>query len=80
MSEVKLKSVRLSFNSLFEAREFKGSRTYNAKFLIQPGSVNHKAVMAAIKEAATEKFGKKADAILEKHKSSNIKGQYKAIA
>lgn len=82
MAKVKLAKVRLSmFNdSLFEAREFEkgdGKFRYSANFLIEKGDANHKAVEAAIKEAAEDKFGKKAAATVESLRGNNNKFCYR---
>lgn len=76
--------VRLSFPDIFEATQYegKGAFRYNASFLIVPGGENDKRVQAAIKEAADEKFGKKAAAMLEgirgnSNKMCYVKGDLK---
>lgn len=61
MSVVKLKNKRLFFPALFEAKAFKDSRTFSATLGIEPGSADHKAIEAAIKEVADAKYGKTAD-------------------
>ena len=58
-----LKDVRLSYPELFTAREFQpgdGKPRYSASFLVEPGSENHKTVLAAIQAEMKEKFGAKA--------------------
>lgn len=64
-TEVMLKNVRLSFPDLFEAKDYQDNKKfrYSATFLVEPGSANDKALQAAIKEAAAEKFEKKAGQI-----------------
>lgn len=65
--KVKLSNVRLSFPDLFHAKEFKtgdGKPRFNATFLIEPGSEQDKAIEAAIKAAAVETHGPKADKFL----------------
>lgn len=62
MSIVKLPGKRLFFPSLFEPKEFKGSRTFSATLGIEPDSPEHKAIEKAILEVAEAKFGKKAAA------------------
>lgn len=78
MAKVKLNDVRLSFPDLWEATQYEGAGAfrYNASFLIEPGSANDKAVQAAILEAATEKWGKKAAATLESIKGNSNKFCY----
>jgi hypothetical protein len=53
---------RLFFPALFEAKEFKGTRTFSGMFGVEPGSPEHKEIEKAILEVATAKFGKKAEA------------------
>ena len=74
--KVMLKQVRLSFPDLFVAKQYegKGDFKYSASFLIEPGSDNDKAIQAALKAAAVEKFGKRTDAVLESIRGS--KQQY----
>jgi hypothetical protein len=74
--KVSLKKVRLSFPDLFVAKQYegKGDFKYAASFLIEPGSDNDKAVQAAIKAVAVEKWGKRVDAVLESIRGS--KQQY----
>jgi len=60
--KVMLKNVRLSFPDLFEAVEFKpgdGKPRFNATFMIEPASANHKKIEEAIEAAAKEQFGVK---------------------
>lgn len=60
-----LKDVRLSYNDLFTPREYQpgdGKPRYSATVLIEPGSENHKTIMAAIQAEMKEKFGEKAKA------------------
>ena len=78
MPSIKLKMVRLSFPDLFTPVQYqgKGKFRYNASFLIVPGSENDKIVQAAIKEAAVEKFGARADAILESIRGNSNKMCY----
>jgi hypothetical protein len=65
--KVKLANVRLSFPDLFKAVQYQGEGPFNyrAQFLVEPGSANHKAIEAAIKEVAKAKWAAKADAILK---------------
>lgn len=62
---VMLKSVRLSFPDLFEAREYEkgdGKPRFSETLLIVPGSDNDKAIRAAITEECKAKFGAKWEA------------------
>lgn len=67
MAKVLLKGVRLSFPDLFVAKPFKpdDEPKFKGTFLIEKEDVQCKAVEAAIKEVATEKWGAKADAVLK---------------
>lgn len=78
MPQLKLKDVRLAFPDLFEAKQYQGAGPfrYSATFLVVPGSENDKLIRAAIKEAAAEKFGKKADAIVKGIESNSNKFCY----
>lgn len=78
MASIQLKNVRLSFPDLFQAVQYQGAGNfrYNASFLIEPGSENDKKVQAAIKEAAAEKLGKKADAFIAANKGNSNKFCY----
>lgn len=77
LNNTKTDPVRLSFNNLFEARSFQGGPlNYDAKFLIKKGGDNDKRIRAAMLETATEKFGKKAEQTIEKHKTNNMKCCY----
>lgn len=62
---IQLKSVRLSFPDLFEARDYQDNKTfrYSATFLVEPGSANDKAILAAILAEAKAKYDKKAGQI-----------------
>lgn len=70
--------VRLSFPDIFVPTQYegKGPYRYNASFIILPGGANAKRVEAAIIEAATEKFGKKAQAQLNAMKGNSNKYCY----
>lgn len=70
--------VRLSFPDIFEAVQYegKGPFRYNATFLLKPGGENDKKVRAAIREAAVEKFAKKADATLKAIENNSNKNCY----
>jgi hypothetical protein len=76
--KVKLKDVRLSFPSLFEAKDYQdnGKFRYSATFLVVPGSENDKVVQAAIQQVAAEEFGKTAAAKLETFKGNPNKYCY----
>lgn len=70
--KVKLASVRIAFPNLFEAKTIAGSEgepRFSAAFIIEPGSVNAKALAAAMDAVAKEKWGGKADTILKDLKS-----------
>lgn len=64
MSIVKLPNSRLFFNDLFEAKEFKNSKSFGATLGVVPASATHNAVEAAIKEVADAKYGKRSAAKL----------------
>lgn len=70
--QVKLNNVRLSFPDLFEATQFdgKGPFNYGASFLVEPGSANDKAILAALETVAKEKWAAKAPAILTAAKAN----------
>lgn len=78
MAQVKITNVRLSFNDLFEPKAFQAGQkaSYSAKVLIEKGSENDKKIRAAILSEAQAKFGKKAEMIIEKHKTNNMKMCY----
>ena len=63
----KISNARLSFPGLFKATPFKpgDEPKFKATFLVPKGSAQEAAIEAAIKEVATAKWGKKADAILK---------------
>lgn len=65
--KVKLQNVRLSFPDLFEAKQFEGTGPFNyrASFLFAPDSQAKRDLDAAIRAVAAEKWGKKAEALLE---------------
>ncbi len=70
---VKLKNVRLAFPQLFEAKAFdgEGEGAYSASLIIEKGNPSIKEVEAAIKAVAAEKWGVKADAILNDLKAKD---------
>ena len=79
MASIKLKDVRLSFPNIWKAKEFKpgdGKFRYDATFLIEPGSANDKAINDAIKAAAAETFGAKADKFLQQVAGQSNKMAY----
>lgn len=80
--KVVIEDVRLSFPDLFEPKSFgEGKPAYSAKFIIDPKSPAVKKIEAAIAEVAKEKWGEKADGVLEiineDKKSAFVKGPYK---
>lgn len=63
-----IKDVRLSYPTLFQAREFKagdGKPRWSAAFIIEPGSDNDNHIKAAIESEAKAIWGAKASAILK---------------
>lgn len=70
--------VRLSFPQLWEAKKFEGDgkARYDSSFLVTPGLANDKLIQAAIQEAATEKWGKKAAAMLDSIRGNSNKMCY----
>jgi len=68
MSNIMLKNVRLSFNSIFEASDFEGDQNfaYNAKVLIEKGSEAEKQIKKALLETANDAFGGKGTEIIKK--------------
>lgn len=60
-TKVKLANVRLFFPRVFTAEQYQGAGAYNysAKFGVEPGSANHKAILAAIEEEGSKVFEKK---------------------
>ncbi len=81
MAKVKLSGVRLAFcNSIWDgaAEQFqgKGVARHSATYLIEPGSDNDKAIWAAIKEVAAEKWPKKAQAMIDNYKGNSNKFCY----
>lgn len=77
--KVKLSNVRISFcQSLFEAEQYQGKGVFrhSATFLVEPGSENDKAIWAAIKAVAAEKWPKKSASILEGMKGNSNKFCY----
>lgn len=68
--KVKIADVRGAFLNLFEAKAVngEGEPRYSGAFVIAPGSANAKALADGLKAVAKEKWGAKADAILEELK------------
>lgn len=60
-TKVKLANVRVFFPRVFTAEQYQGAGAYNysAKFGVEPGSANHKAILAAIEEEGSKSFEKK---------------------
>ena len=66
--EIIIKNVRLSYPTLFTAKEFKagdGKPRWSAAFIIEPGSDNDKHIKAAIEAEAKAVWGVKATATLK---------------
>jgi hypothetical protein len=79
--KVKLNDVRIAFcQSIWpgtaEQYQGKGVARHSATFLIVPGSENDKAIEAAIKAVAAEKWPKKAAALLESMRGNSNKFCY----
>ena len=68
MADIKLSNVRIAFPKLFEAKKVGDGETkyYSVAGVIEPNSANAKALDAAMLEAATIKWEKKAADILKK--------------
>lgn len=65
--KVKLQNVRLAFASIFAPKTVGGAdgeARFSAAFPIEPGSKNAKALSDAIQSVASEKWGKKYEAVL----------------
>lgn len=79
MSDAIIKNVRLSFPDIFHAVEFKpgdGKPRWNATFLIEKGSETDKQIFAALRGAAFEVYGEKAEKFLESIKGNANKMCY----
>lgn len=66
--EIILKNVRLSFPTLFHAKEFSagdGKPRWSAAFIVEAGSNNDKAIRAAIEVEAKNAWGVKAPNVLK---------------
>lgn len=76
--KLKLENVRLSFPVLFTPTAFEegGKKRYDATFLIEKGSANDKAIVAAIEAAAAEAWPKKAQAMIDSFKGNSNKYCY----
>lgn len=76
--DITLKNVRLSFNELWEPTAYKEGQkpSYSAKVLVEKGSAQDKMIWKAIRDEAVAMFGKKAEAVIEKHKNNNMKFSY----
>lgn len=77
--KVVLKNVRLAFPSLFTASRFneQSEPKFSATLLVEKGSDNDKAVQAAIKQVAKDKWGAKAESTLKKIEGNPNKYAYK---
>jgi hypothetical protein len=85
--ELILKNVRMAFPALYEPKTVgndpKAKPAYGARFIIEPGSDNAKALAAAVEQVAREhpKWGAKADAILAQLKKDGkvcyVEDEYK---
>jgi hypothetical protein len=80
--KMRIDNVRLAFPDLFEPKSFgEGKPAYSAKFIIEPGSPNVKAIEDAIKAVAKEKWGEKAEGVLgvinDAKKSAFVRGPYR---
>jgi hypothetical protein len=66
MAIIKLKNVRISFPSLFEAKAVngEGEPRFSAVFVVEPGSENAKLLAQTLNAVAKEKWGAKAENIL----------------
>jgi len=75
---LKLNNVRLSFPDIFEATQYqgKGAFRYNATALVEPGSANDKAILAAIEKEAEASFGKNWKAVLNGMRNNSNKFCY----
>ena len=71
MSIIKVQNVRISFPNLFEAKAVngEGEPKFSAVFVIEPGSENHKLLTNTINAVAKEKWGAKAEGILNELKA-----------
>lgn len=71
---LQLKNVRLSYPALFAPSAFgDGEPKFNATFLIEKDSEQHKALMAEIRSVATAAFGERAKDIVMKQDASQRK-------
>lgn len=76
--KVKLTNVRLSFPKLFKAEAFEeGNKPrYSARFLVEPGSANDKAIKKAIQDVAVEAFKDKAKKTIDNLRGNSQKFCY----
>lgn len=73
---IKLKNVRISFPSLLEPNEYKGSKRYRAHFIIEKGSEADKLINEEIGKVANAAWTTKAAGILKSIKGNNMKYVY----
>lgn len=65
--KVLLTNVRLSFPAIFKKQSFNdGNPRFSANFILERGSANEKAVLAAIQDVAKAKWGDDADTVLKR--------------
>lgn len=71
MSIVKVQNVRISFPNLFEAKAIngEGDPRFSAAFVIEPGSPNAAILAETMRAVAKEKWGAKAEGILNELKA-----------
>lgn len=82
-TQIMLKNIMLAFPALAEPQSLgDGEPAYGAKFPIEPGSENHKAIEAAIRAEAEAQWKDKAASVLsmleEDKKLCFIKGTYRS--
>lgn len=66
MAQIMLKNIRMAFPALATPQALgDGEPAYGAKFVVQPKSEHLKQLDAAIREVAAEKWGEKADNIVD---------------
>lgn len=80
--KIRIENVRLAFPDLYEPKSFgEGKPAYSAKFIVDPSSPNVKVIEDAIKAAAKEKWGEKAEGVLgvinDAKKSAWTRGPYR---
>lgn len=71
--KLKLKNVRLAFPQLFEAKTVngEGKPAFSANFIIDPKDPQVEVINTVITEAAKDKWGAKADAVLKTLRASD---------